>query len=98
MTHPPPRTNTKSTTAPCHTMTREDIIDKCGEVGGVHVLMLASHYDVIYECVSMATPYTKAEAIAAAHTLANDHEATNNSPCAIYDYTATPITEEDLSR
>jgi hypothetical protein len=89
----------KATTNIFHSMTRQDVMDTCAERGGVHIIMTAQGYDVIYECAAMAQTTLKAEAVAAAHALANDHIAEYGPwTCDLYDYTAAPITEEDTPR
>ena len=81
------------------TLTPENIRDRSAEQGGVHLVMLPTCYRIYYEGTPYPTYGTKAEAVAAAHALATDHINQHGAgTCDITDYTATPLTEEDIPR
>ena len=80
------------------TLTAEDIRDESAN-GDVHIIMLATGYRLYYEGTAYPGYPVKAEAVAAAHALAADHNNEHGAfSCNLVDWTAVPITEEDKPR
>jgi len=78
-----------------HTMTLADIKER-SSVGGVHICLRAIGYCVYYEATLMHSCDRYTNALAAANTLAADHNNQGNSPyCEVTDWSAVAITEED---